>query len=375
MSCGSSSASVADARHAHFMQRALALAVRGRWSTPPNPAVGAVVVSGEQVVGEGYHLRPGAPHAEVIALEQAGDRGRGGTIYVSLEPCDHHGRTPPCSEAIIRSGIKRVVVPCVDPARCVSGRGLARLRAAGVEVVENVEREAARRLNARHFLAAAEERPKVMVKIARTLDGRTALYGPATLAVTGERASEHVGRHRSEVDAVMVGSGTVLADNPRLSARAPDGELLPRQPLRVIADGRLRTPPAARVLSKPGGDVLILTAAEQIDGPKADAIREAGGRLLPVTTRSEGGLQPGAMLSALAAEGIDSVLVEGGGILLSSLVAADVIDFWQIWIAPKVMGAGRGVLHLGLSSPLSLGEMHTTQVGMDLLVSAFPLES
>jgi len=173
----------------------------------------------------------------------------------------------------------------------------------------------------------------------------------------------------------MVGSGTVLADDPRLSARTTDNELLPRQPLRVIADGRLRTPPTARILSEPGGDVLFLTAAEQIESSKADAIRDAGGRLLPVATHSEGGLEPGAMLSTLAAEGIDSVLVEGGGMLLSSLVAANVIDFWQIWVAPKVMGAGRGVLYLSLSSPLRLGEIHAAQVGMDLLVSAFPLES
>jgi len=357
------------------MRRALELAVNGLWSVSPNPAVGAVVVSGDKIAGEGYHLRPGTPHAEVIALERAGERARGGTIYVNLEPCNHHGRTPPCSEAIIRAGIKRVVIPCVDPSRSVRGRGMARLRDAGVEVIEDVECEAARRLNARHFRAAREERPVMIAKVARTLDGRTALHGPATLDVTGEGAQEYVGRRRSEVDAIMVGSGTLLADDPCLNARTVEGELLPRQPIRVVADARLRTPPDAHLLSEPGGEVLLLVGEERMEGPDAEALRAAGARLLPVPIRAEEGLDISTMLTALAAEGIDSIMVEGGGMLLYSLAAEDFIDFWQIWIAGKIIGAGRGVVFAELGKPIRLGPLHAMEVGGDLLVSAFPAES
>ena len=369
------SESAAESRHACFMRRALELAVNGLWSVPPNPAVGAVVVSGDTIVGEGYHLRPGTSHAEVIALEKAGESARGGTIYVNLEPCNHHGRTPPCSEAIIRAGIKRVVIPCVDPSRSVRGRGMARLRDAGVEVIEDVECEAARRLNARHFRAAREERPVMIAKVARTLDGRTALHGPAALDVTGEEAQEYVGRRRSDVDAIMVGSGTLLADDPRLNARTAEGELLPRQPIRVIADARLRTPPDARLLSEPGGEVLLLVGEERMEGPDAEALRATGARLLPVPIRAEEGLDISTMLTALAAEGIDSIMVEGGGMLLYSLAAEDLIDFWQIWIAGKIIGAGRGVVFSELGKPIRLGPLHAMEVGGDLLVSAFPAES
>ena len=370
-----SSETEACGRHVHFMRMALDLAEKGRWSAPPNPAVGAVVVAGGSIVGEGYHLRPGTPHAEVVALEEAGDLARDATIYVSLEPCDHHGRTPPCTDAIIEAGIKRVVIPCIDPSPSVSGRGLARLRAAGIEVVENVECIAARRLNARHFKATGEGRPGVVAKIARTLDGRTALPGPATLAVTGEQVQEYVGRRRSEVDAVMVGVGTVLADDPLLSARTGEGELLPRQPVRVVVDTRLRTPPEARMLYEPGGRILIMAGQDMADSRESENLTRAGASIVSVPGNEAGGIDTRAMLKALAAEAVESVLVEGGGKLLHSLAEEDCIDFWQIWIAPKIIGAGRGVIFAGLEAPIRLGPLHTMAVGDDLLVSAWPESS
>ena len=213
MSNDRSSASAAGSRDTHFMRRALKLAEIGRWSAPPNPAVGAVIVAGDTIVGEGFHLRPGTPHAEIIALGKAGDKSRGATLYVNLEPCNHHGRTPPCTVSIIEAGISRVIVPCMDPSPVVSGRGLNRLKNAGIEVVDEVECQAARKLNERHFRAAEEGRPMVVAKVARTLDGRIALHGPETLAVTGESAQQYVGLRRSEVDD---GTAAVARDDQRL---------------------------------------------------------------------------------------------------------------------------------------------------------------
>lgn len=367
-----SSAYAAGSRDTHFMRRALELAEIGRWSAPPNPAVGAVVVAGDSIVGEGFHLRPGTPHAEIVALDKAGDQARGASLYVNLEPCNHHGRTPPCTLSIIEAGISRVIVPCMDPSPAVSGRGLNRLRDAGIKVVEDVECQAARRLNERHFRAAEEGRPVVIARVARTLDGRIALHGPETLAVTGESARQFVGLRRSEVDAIMVGIGTLLTDDPRLNARAVDGSLLSRQPVRVIADASLDTPCDAAILSEPGGGVLLLATEDGPDDSRRKKLEEAGARVIRLPADAEGRFEALTLLRVLAAEGINSLLVEGGGKLLSSLAAKELIDFWQIWIGPKIIGAGRGVLFEALETPIHLGSIHTIEVGDDLLVSAFP---
>jgi len=372
MSNDRSSASAAGSRDTHFMRRALELAEIGRWSAPPNPTVGAVIVAGDSIVGEGFHLRPGAPHAEIVALDKAGEQSRGASLYVNLEPCNHHGRTPPCTISIIEAGISRVIVPCMDPSPAVSGRGLDRLRNAGIEVVEEVECQAARRLNERHFRAAEEGRPVVVARVARTLDGRIALHGPETLAITGESAKQYVGLRRSEVDAIMVGKGTMLADDPRLNARAVDGSLLSRQPVRVIADAALDTPVDATILSEPGGRVLLMAADDGINDSRKKKLEEAGAVIIRLPVDAEGHFEALTLLRVLAAEGINSLLVEGGGKLLSSFAAKDLIDFWQIWIGPKIVGAGRGVLFDALETPIHLGPLHTVEVGEDLLVSAFP---
>ena len=354
------------------MRRALDLALLGRWTTPPNPAVGAVVVREDTIVGEGYHERPGAPHAEVFALENAGANARGATLYVTLEPCNHYGRTPPCTEAIIEAGIERVVIAAEDPCRHDCGAGLDHLRDQAIDVITGVESESASAVNARYFLASREDRPVVIAKSARTLDGRTMLPGRKPLAVTGSAALEQVGRRRSEVDALLVGSGTVLADDPRLSARSADGSLLDRQPVRLIADSRLRTPPEARVLTSPGGPVWVFTSPEMMEIPEAAALKAAGAVLLGVATLPGGGLDISAMLGTLRDEEINGLMVEGGGKLLSSFASADLIDHWEVWISSRVTGEGGGILHDGLDPPVQLKEMRVWEYGEDLLVTALP---
>lgn len=355
-----------------FMQRALELAARGRWTAPPNPAVGAVVVVDGRIVGEGFHERPGTPHAEVVALTRAGSLASGGTIYITLEPCNHHGRTPPCTDAILVAGIKRVVVAGMDPHRLVNGEGLERLRREAIEVVEGVERDVAEKLNERHFLAAREGRPTVIGKLARTLDGRIGRPGRQQLAITGDDARVWTGRRRSEVEAVLVGSGTLLADDPLLTARGPGTDLLATQPARVVADGRLRTPPGARILSSEGGPVYILTTAERAGGNSADRLVQAGARVVGVDADAGDHLKCRDMLSALAAAGFDSIFVEGGATLMAALAGEDLIDLWHIWIAPTVIGNGPGALSEALEPPVRLGEMDARRVGDDLLVSVLP---
>jgi diaminohydroxyphosphoribosylaminopyrimidine deaminase/5-amino-6-(5-phosphoribosylamino)uracil reductase len=334
--------------------------------------VGAVVVRDGEIVGEGYHERPGEPHAEVAALADAGQDAGGATLYVTLEPCNHHGRTPPCTEAIIEAGIERVIIAVEDPCchDCESGQD--RLRAVPLEVITGVERNLATALNSRYFLASREARPMVIAKSARTLDGRTMLPGRTTLAVTGREAHEEVGRRRSEVDAMLVGSGTILADDPRLNARRADGTLFDRQPIRVIADRRLRTSPGARVVTSPGGPVVVLTAPGMLGTDAAEALGTAGVEVIGVEPDRLNGLDPRGVLDVLYRKGISGIMVEGGGALLASLASADLVDHWEIWIAPTVTGAGGGMLQTGLDVPLQLGAMRVWEFGEDLLVRALP---
>ncbi len=361
-------------RDLRYMRRALELARRGYWTTPPNPAVGAVVVAGDEIVGEGYHLRPGAAHAEVVALEAAAWRARHATMYVTLEPCNHHGRTPPCTEAIIDAGVQRVVIASEDPNHRVCGKGIDRLMFAGLEVEVGIACEDALTMNRRHVLAASQRRPLVIAKTARTLDGRTMGPGRTPLAVSGREALAWVGRRRSEVNAVVVGSGTMLSDDPRLSARRTDDSLYERQPQRVIVDGRLRTPPTARIFGEPGGDIVIVTATDMSRSPAAEELQKAGARVFGVQANGTGTPDPRAGLEALNASGIDGVILEGGGRIMADWSARDLIDFWEIVISPAVIGEGGGMIESAFDPPLRLGPIHAEELGIDLLVRAVPAE-
>jgi diaminohydroxyphosphoribosylaminopyrimidine deaminase/5-amino-6-(5-phosphoribosylamino)uracil reductase len=308
--------------------RAVELAERGRGSTYPNPLVGAVVVSGGEVVGEGWHERRGGPHAEVNALHTAGDRAQGATLYVTLEPCTHHGATPPCTDAILAAGIARVVIGVRDPNDRVSGGGVERLVAAGVDV-EVVEGEPARRsraVNAGYLSVFERGRPWVVYKAAVTLDGRVTV--PGERWVTGEDARRRVHELRGWVDAVAVGMGTVRADQPRLDARGVDP---PKQPRR-LAFGRGPLP---------DGSALELRSGEV-----------------------------GAELEALAREGVQTLLLEGGPTLAAGFFDRHLVDQVLLFVAPKLAGAGPAVV-ADLAGPVALERLRAEQVGDDVLLEAY----
>ncbi len=332
-----------------FMARAIALARRGLGRTSPNPPVGAVVVRGGSVVGEGWHERAGGPHAEVVALRQAGRAARGATLYVSLEPCNHHGRTPPCAEAVIAAGVARVVAAVGDPNPRVRGRGLRALRAARVRVDVGVLAAEAGEVSAwfRHFVV--HRRPFVLLKLAASLDGRIATASGESRWISGAAARRYVHRLRDRVDAVMVGAGTVLADDPALTCRLARG----RDPLRVVVDGRLRIPPTARLVRQRSSATTLVATTAAASARRRRALADAGAEVLLLPGR-RGRLKVSALLAALAARGVVSVLVEGGGDLAAGMLREHAVDRVLLVAAPRLLG-GDGRPMFGLPRCPSVG--------------------
>jgi diaminohydroxyphosphoribosylaminopyrimidine deaminase/5-amino-6-(5-phosphoribosylamino)uracil reductase len=326
------------------MGRALELARRGLYTTDPNPRVGCVLVRGEEVVGEGWHVRAGGPHAEINALRAAGERAAGATAYVTLEPCCHHGRTPPCTEALIGAGIRRVVAAMEDPNPQVGGAGLKALREAGIEVRSGVLAAEAERLNPGFVMRMREGRPWVRCKLAMSLDGRTAMASGESRWITGEDARRDVHRWRARSSAILTGVGTVLADDPSLTVRLgqdESGSL--RQPLRVVLDTHLRTPPGARLLGMPG-ETLILTG---VPDPHREA-RLAGSGVSIVTLPLDGSrLDLGAVMAYLGRMEINELHLEAGATLSGALLAAGLVDELLVYLAPHFLGdAARGLFTL-----------------------------
>ncbi len=316
---------VTDEQH---MTRALELAARGLFTTQPNPRVGCVLVRDGEVVGEGWHERAGEPHAEVHALRAAGARARGATAYVTLEPCSHHGRTPPCADALVRAGVARVVAACADPNPKVAGGGLARLRGAGIRVETGLLGAAARELNIGFFSRLERGRPWLRVKLAMSLDGRTALANGESKWITGPAARADVQRWRARSSAILTGVGTVLADDPRLTVRL-DEPVAP--PLRVVLDARLRTPAGSHVLDGSAPTVLLHAA-----GAARDA-RLAAVECEPVAARG-GELDLAAALGLLAARDCNEVQVEAGPTLCGALLTAGLVDELLVYVAPVLLG-------------------------------------
>jgi len=313
-----------------FMRTALKLAARGRGRTAPNPMVGAVVVSAGRVVGQGWHRRAGEPHAEVLALRQAGEAAKGATLYVSLEPCCHHGRTPPCTDAILAAGVSRVVAAMQDPFPKVAGGGFAQLRGAGVEVATGVLDEEARELN-RAFIRAVETGlPWVTLKMAMTLDGKIATRTGDSRWVTGETARRFVHGLRNQCDAVMVGIGTVRADDPLLTCRLHRG----RNPLRVVVDARAELPLTSRLAQTARGTPTLLAVSQEAEITHLEAAAIEVERIPSV----EGRVDIAALLRRLVERGIHSVLCEGGAVLAGSLLDARLVDDVVWFIAPKLVG-------------------------------------
>ncbi|WP_221090058.1 bifunctional diaminohydroxyphosphoribosylaminopyrimidine deaminase/5-amino-6-(5-phosphoribosylamino)uracil reductase RibD [Deinococcus aquaedulcis] len=337
------------------MALALAQAARGLGRTAPNPPVGCVLVRDDEVVGAGFHPKAGEPHAEVFALREAGDRAHGATAYVTLEPCRHHGRTPPCTEALIRAGVRRVVVAALDPNPQVAGQGVAGLRAAGLEVVVGVREPEALRQQAGFRALITRGRPWVVAKYAMTLDGKVAAHGEGNGAVSSAAARERTMAWRNELDALAVGAGTVQADNPALTTRGvPDG----RDPRPVVFDRQARSDVQARVWRE--GAVLVTgldAAATAHEGAGVTVLRAAD--------------LPGA-LHGLGQLGVSSLLLEGGPTLLSAFFAAGLVDEVRVFIAPKLLGAGLSPLThpaQAMAAAQPLRDVTIEALGPDVLVT------
>jgi diaminohydroxyphosphoribosylaminopyrimidine deaminase / 5-amino-6-(5-phosphoribosylamino)uracil reductase len=351
--------------HLHMAQ-ALRLAARGAWTTRPNPMVGCVLAHGERVVGEGWHRRAGGPHAEVFALQQAGADARGATAYVTLEPCAHHGRTPPCADALLAAGVARVVCAMRDPFHAVDGRGTARLRDAGITVDSGLCEVQARALN-RGFLSRIERgRPWLRIKLAMSLDGRTALASGESKWITGAAARADVQRWRANAGAILTGGDTLRADDPRLGARV-DGDC--EAPLRVVAS-REGVLPATAALLREAGPVLLAHGADA--RPAVPATVET--LALPLTADADGnttGIDLHALLAALAVRGINEVHVEAGPRLCGALFAAGLVDELLVYQAPLLLGErGRpllgGIDPLDMAGRVGLRLLDSRQVGDDL---------
>ena len=349
-----------------FMRLALAEAEKGRGRTSPNPAVGAVVVKGGRVIARGHHAQAGTPHAEVVALRAAGARAAGADLYTTLEPCNHWGKTPPCSVAIAEAGVRRVFVGSRDPNPVVDGRGNARLRRAGVEVATGVLRGPCDALNEAWFQFITSGRPFVTLKAAVTLDGRIATRTGDSRWVTGEAARAEVHRLRDEVDAVLVGAGTARLDDPLLTTRLPGGG--GRDPLRVVLDTRLRLPARLR-LFQAGSTAPTLVATTAAARP-----RRFGPGVETLRCRSLGGrVDLADLLDRLGQRGITHLLVEGGAKVHSAFLAAGLVDRVVLFLAPKLLGGGRAWLEgegpRTMSEARRLEEVEVRRVGEDVMVA------
>jgi diaminohydroxyphosphoribosylaminopyrimidine deaminase / 5-amino-6-(5-phosphoribosylamino)uracil reductase len=365
-----------------FMRQAMALAERGRGHTHPNPVVGAVIVRGGRVLASGYHHRAGQPHAEIEALAQKGLRPRGATLYVTLEPCCHQGRTGPCTEAILAAGIRRVVVGCCDENPLVSGRGILRLRRAGVRVDVGCLKDECHAQNRSFFRWIRGKRPWVTLKVAATLDGfisaQTVPRDPRLRFVTGPQARAFSHHLRAQHNAILVGAGTVLADNPRLTVRASERSPFGLQ--RVVLDGNLRTPPSARIFRQFGTSPALVVGAQPGKGREAAAhqkreraLRRAGADVLLLPADRAGNIPIRLVLRALAKRGIQSLLVEGGSQVHAAFISARMVDSVAFFFAPRLVGSGRRIVEgpgLDWRAPLRLGPLTASTIGKDVLLQA-----
>ena len=344
-----------------WMARAVELAQHGLYTTHPNPRVGCVMVLYGDVVGEGWHRKAGEPHAEVLALAQAGERARGATVYVTLEPCSHHGRTPPCAEALIAAQVGRVVIAAPDPNPLVNGQGIEKLRAAGIHVDTGLKQAEAEALNAGFIKRMSQGLPLVRVKLAASLDGRTALANGISKWISGDEARADVQHWRARSSAILTGIGTVLADDPQLTVRGCDIEMTGRQPIRVICDSQLRTPENARVVAGP--DTLIYTTQmPQIRGQA---------QVIQVPAENNKGVDLTLVLRDLAGRGCNEVLVEAGAALSGRLVELGLVDELIMYVAPVLLGPdARALLQLPLISEMKnrieLNLLDSRQFGSDV---------
>jgi diaminohydroxyphosphoribosylaminopyrimidine deaminase/5-amino-6-(5-phosphoribosylamino)uracil reductase len=357
--------------HLKMMRQAVALARRGQGKTSPNPAVGCVIVKDGAVVGRGWHKKAGTPHAEVHALNDAGALAAGADVYVTLEPCAHFGKTPPCAKALIAAKVARVYVGMVDPNPLVAGGGIEMLRAAGIEVETGLLEATCRELNRPFIKWIQTKLPFVILKSALTLDGQSATASGDSRWVTGDQARREVHRLRGKVDAIMVGVGTVLKDDPLLTCRLPGG----KDPLRVVVDSTLRTPLHAAILDVHSSARTVIATCSR-DAAKIEALSSRGAEIL--SCRESGGrVDLPDLFAKLGSRGVQSILLEGGSHLAGAALRAGLIDRCMIFIAPKLVGgagmglfAGEGVALMG--DAIKLEAMTVKRVGVDLLIEGTP---
>ena len=357
---------------ADYMREALRVAAHARGRTSPNPLVGAVIVKDGRIVGEGWHRKAGTPHAEVHALAMAGELARGATLYVTLEPCAHYGRTGPCAKAVAEAGVKRAVIAMSDPNPLVAGKGIEMLRQAGVEVEVGLMAREAARLNEVFLLWIERQRPFVLLKAAMSLDGKIATAAGDSQWISGEKSRARVHLWRDEYDGIMAGIGTVLADNPSLTARLPDGT--GRNPVRIIVDSQARTPPKAKVVQD-GLARTIIAVTERAPAERVSALSEAGAEVLRAGRGPQVDLA--LLMQELARQEITSVLVEGGGTLNYSLLEAGLVDKVAMFVAPKLLGGHsaktpvEGTGFQRLSEAAELTELTAESLEGDMLLTGY----
>ncbi|MFM8585775.1 MAG: bifunctional diaminohydroxyphosphoribosylaminopyrimidine deaminase/5-amino-6-(5-phosphoribosylamino)uracil reductase RibD [Gammaproteobacteria bacterium] len=361
------------------MQRALELAALGATTTQPNPRVGCVIARDDTILGEGWHQRSGEPHAEVFALRAAGEAARGATAFVTLEPCNHHGRTPPCTEALIAAGISKVIFACGDPNPRVDGSGAARLRAAGIEVETGLLSDQGEELNLGFFRRMRTGRPWMRLKLAASLDGRTALANGESRWITSHEARDDVHRFRAESAAILSTSATVLADDPELTARpvrAANDDSKIRPPLRVILDRHLRIPDTARVFAT-AGEIVRLTSAAATASAGARAGSGTSPRVEVIATTPDGHLSLEAALAWMGGAGLNEVWIEAGPTLAGALLSSHLVDELVLYLAPRLLGPdARPLAHL--EGPLRLADspewrIHDLrQIGPDIRIMLRP---
>lgn len=363
-------------RDEEYMRLALELAGRARGRTSPNPLVGCVIVKDGEIIGEGYHQKAGTPHAEVHALREAGERAAGADVYVTLEPCSHYGRTPPCADALIAAGVRRVVAAMTDPNPLVAGRGLARLREAGIQVEVGLLEKEARKLNEGWLYYISRKMPFVIWKYAMTLDGKTATRTGDSRWISSEQSRLLVHQLRNEADGILVGSGTVLADDPALTTRLPEGG---RDAVRIVVDSHGRTPPGAQVvrLAQISAAPTLIATTEQSSVTWRQQMQADGVEVL-VLPEQAGRVDLTALLQELARRGLVNLLLESGGELAWSMLAAGLIQKVYAFIAPKLAGGlmaptplqGAGIERMAAAITMQHGEWR--QIGPDFLYIGYP---
>ena len=358
----------------HFMQMALDLAIKGQGFTSPNPMVGAVVVKDGRMVGSGYHQMVGGPHAEVNAIDAAGKLAKGATLYVTLEPCNHTGRTPPCTRKILAAGIKRVVVAMMDPNRDVAGGGAKLLEQQGIRITTGVCQAQARKLNEAFVKFVRTRRPFVIAKCAATLDGRIATRCGDSKWVTGEKARQFVHRLRHAVDGILVGINTVRTDNPSLTARLPDGQC--KDPVRVILDTHLSISPEAKLLRQESDADTILVVGEALTPDKQTNFEKDGIRVIQSELKN-GLIDMDALMDRLGTMGLTSILIEGGSRVLASAFGAGIVDKVLFFYAPKILGGDDGIPICSgpgpelMSQSIAVNDINVRRFGDDVMIEGY----